>query len=179
MCFYELTTRYNDLFVKEECHSMECLQTFMEGCFCPDNTYQVSSTIDKCTAYCGKTCCFIYFPCFIDECTFVSYFHWFGFDSLHVDCIGPDGLPRMVCLDKTRYFEKYSRKSMVSKAFHYAFAWQNHHDSWPSSTCLSFCSLGIHGPWAVLNTHAPMRPLVLKLCLSAVRFKSPVDQNKN
>jgi len=39
-----------------------------------------------------------------------------------VDCIGPDGLPRMVCLDKTIYF-------IESQAFHYAFALQNHHDS--------------------------------------------------
>ncbi|KAK9952098.1 hypothetical protein ABG768_017956 [Culter alburnus] len=37
--------------IEKTCNK-NCQKTFMEGCFCPDNTYLVSSTTDKCTSNC-------------------------------------------------------------------------------------------------------------------------------
>ncbi|XP_056596652.1 mucin-2-like [Triplophysa dalaica] len=43
---------YNNKILDQPCQNADCLPTLMEGCFCPDNTYLVSSTTDKCTSYC-------------------------------------------------------------------------------------------------------------------------------
>uniref|UniRef100_A0A672NXN1 VWFD domain-containing protein n=1 Tax=Sinocyclocheilus grahami TaxID=75366 RepID=A0A672NXN1_SINGR len=44
------STRYNEMFVEDQ--SQTDHQIFMEGCYCPDNTYLVSSTTDQCTPTC-------------------------------------------------------------------------------------------------------------------------------
>ncbi|XP_057185196.1 mucin-2-like [Triplophysa rosa] len=43
---------YNNKIVEQPCQNADCLPTFMEGCFCPDDTYLVSSMTDECTSYC-------------------------------------------------------------------------------------------------------------------------------
>ncbi|KAL1247267.1 hypothetical protein QQF64_022643 [Cirrhinus molitorella] len=43
------STRYNEMFVD---NSSETDQTFMEGCYCPQNTYLVNSITDQCTPTC-------------------------------------------------------------------------------------------------------------------------------
>ncbi|KAF4094917.1 hypothetical protein G5714_023995 [Onychostoma macrolepis] len=44
------STRYNEMFVEDKTKTGH--QTFMEGCYCPGNTYLVSSTTDQCTPTC-------------------------------------------------------------------------------------------------------------------------------
>ncbi|XP_073724626.1 intestinal mucin-like protein [Misgurnus anguillicaudatus] len=46
------STWYNDKIAKDECHNKDCRAEVMEGCFCPNNTYLVSSMTDECTPYC-------------------------------------------------------------------------------------------------------------------------------
>ncbi|RXN22548.1 mucin-2-like isoform X6 [Labeo rohita] len=55
------STRYNEMFVENSSETER--ETFMEGCYCPENTYLVSSTTNQCTRTCEPMNCPTIKPC--------------------------------------------------------------------------------------------------------------------